>query len=169
MKRGPARPAEICLSHHAQFNAETNAWLTMEEEEGVVGYCLALAKRGFPLNHKHLKFHVDALFDGVGKNWTDHFVGRHSAQLGHYWSSSLDTACGRAVNPNTNVEWYKLLEETLEEKNIEPDCIWAADESGFQPGEGLKECVFGPAGRSNQYQQCDGNHENITVMVTKSL
>lgn len=102
----------------------------------------------------------------MGENWSDCFVGRHSAQLGQYWSSSLDTARSRTVNPNTNAEWYKLLKETLEEKNIEPDCIWAADKSGFQPGEGLKERVFGPAGRSNQYQQRDGNRENITVMVT---
>jgi hypothetical protein len=95
----------------------------------VVEYCLALAKRGFPLNHKQLKFHVNSLLQaqlgdkfpegGVGKNWSTQFIQRHSADLGHYWSTSLDTARGRAVNPNTNMQWYKLLGDTLTEKKIE--------------------------------------------------
>jgi hypothetical protein len=65
---------------HTEFNAEKNAWLAPEEEMKVVEYCLALAKRGFPLNHKQLKFHVDSLLQarlgdkflegGVGKNWS---------------------------------------------------------------------------------------------------
>ncbi|KAG2361619.1 hypothetical protein BDR07DRAFT_1286767 [Suillus spraguei] len=66
---------------HTGFNAEKNAWLIPEEEKKVVEYCLALAKRGFPLNHKQLKFHVGSLLHawlgdnfpekGVGKNWSD--------------------------------------------------------------------------------------------------
>ncbi|KIK21791.1 hypothetical protein PISMIDRAFT_79259, partial [Pisolithus microcarpus 441] len=41
-----------------------------------------------------------------------------------------------------------------------------ADETGFQPGGGIKEWVLGPAGAKIQHQQRDGNHENVTVMVT---
>jgi hypothetical protein len=137
---------------------------------------LRLQRGGFPLNHKHLKFHIDSLLQvwlgdsfpakGVGKSWTDHFIEWHSAHLSCYWSSSLDTAHSHAVNPNTNAKWYNLLGNTIEEKGIEHDCIWAADESRFQPGKGLKEHVIGPAAQKNQYQQCDGNCENITIMVT---
>jgi hypothetical protein len=29
----------------------------------------------------------------------------------------------------------------------------------------IRECVIGRAGKSTQYQQRDGNHENITVIV----
>ncbi|KAG1895260.1 uncharacterized protein F5891DRAFT_960371 [Suillus fuscotomentosus] len=64
-----------------QFNAEQNAWLSPEEEESVVAYCIKLRNRGFPLNHSRLKFHVDMLLQarlqsnfpeyGVGKNWTE--------------------------------------------------------------------------------------------------
>jgi hypothetical protein len=161
---------------HTEFNAERNAWLTLEEETKVVKYCLALAKRGFLLNHKQLKFHVDSLLQaqlgdkflegGVSKNWSTQFIQQHSANLGHYWRTSLDTARGHAVNPNMNTQWYKMLGYTLLEKKIKQDCIWAANESGFQLGQGLKEQVIGAAHQKIQYQQHDSNRENITVMVT---
>ncbi|KAG1877153.1 hypothetical protein C8R48DRAFT_563161, partial [Suillus tomentosus] len=63
----------------SQFNMQTNAWLKPEEEDTVVLYCLNLASRAFPLNHRTLKIHVDAILqawlgddfpeDGVGINW----------------------------------------------------------------------------------------------------
>jgi hypothetical protein len=110
------------------------------------------------LGHKTLKLHVDTLLrarlgdafpeTGVGHNWTDRFVTRHADHVARYWSSSLD------------------MKETLERENIDEDCIWAADETGFQPGGGPKQRVFGPAKKKTQHQQRDGNRENITVMVT---
>ncbi|KAF9236817.1 hypothetical protein BU15DRAFT_35278, partial [Melanogaster broomeanus] len=62
-----------------QANEENNAWLTPEEEENIVEYCLELAVQGFLLTHRHLKLHVDSilqgqhckdfLMSGVGVNW----------------------------------------------------------------------------------------------------
>ncbi|KAF9225954.1 hypothetical protein BS17DRAFT_794755 [Gyrodon lividus] len=62
--------------------------------------------------------------------------------------------------------WCDLLESTIKDNNIAKDCIWAADKTGFQPGSGCRQRVIGPVQRKMQYQQWDGNHENITVMVT---
>lgn len=162
-------------SHH-EANTDKSAWFTNEEEESILKYCLDLAARGFPFNHKKLKLHADCLLKarlgdafpetGVGKNWTDRFISRHSDQLGRYWSSSLDTARGRAVNKHTNQAWYSLLRTMIVEEKIDPDCIWAADETGFQPGGGLKDRVIGAAKQKLQHQQRDGNRENITVVVT---
>jgi hypothetical protein len=159
-----------------QFNMENNAWLTVEEEEQMVTFCLDLAARGFPLNHRSLKLHVDSVLcgrlgstfpeTGVGKNWIDRFLERHSSDLGRYWSAPLDMSRGRAVNENTNKAWFDLLGKTINEKNISEDCLWAADETGFQPGGGLRERVIRPAKKKRQHQQRDGNRENITVMVT---
>lgn len=87
-------------------------------------------------------------------------------ELGRFWTRSLDTARGHAVNPTTHDQWFTLLEGAMTSLGIEEDCIWAADETGFQPGGGNKERVFGPSGAKIQYQQRDGNRENITVMVT---
>lgn len=94
------------------FNMETKAWLKPEEEDMVILYCLDLASRAFPLNHKTLKIYVDTILraqlrddfpeGGVGINWTNHFIERHSSRLGRYWSSSHESARGRAVNETTN-------------------------------------------------------------------
>ncbi|KIK82075.1 hypothetical protein PAXRUDRAFT_154603 [Paxillus rubicundulus Ve08.2h10] len=99
-----------------QANEETNAWLTPEEEEIVVAYCLELAARGFPLMHKTLKNHVDSLLHawlrsgfpkrGVGRNWTERFLDQCMEHLGTYWSSTLDTKRGRAVNEHTHKAWF---------------------------------------------------------------
>lgn len=40
--------------------------------------------------------------------------------------------------------WCTLLKHTLDKYHIEEDCIWAADETGFQPGVGQKQRVIGP-------------------------
>ncbi|KIK80086.1 hypothetical protein PAXRUDRAFT_44772, partial [Paxillus rubicundulus Ve08.2h10] len=111
-----------------QANEENYGWLTVEEEESVVEYCLELAARGFPLTHKSLKHHVDSLLHarlanafpetGVGKNWTDRFLERHAEQLGKYWSSSLDTNRGRAVNEHTHKAWFDLLGDTMKKYHI---------------------------------------------------
>ena len=159
-----------------QFNMEQNAWLTLEEEEQIVNFTLDCAARGFPLDHKSLKHHVDAVLHaqlkkefphpGVGKNWTDHFLQCHHARLQQFWSSPLDSACGHAINEHTNKAWFNLLGNTMQTQKIEKDCIWAADETGFQPGGGQTRWVIGFAKKQLQHQQRDGNHENITILVT---
>ncbi|KIN99885.1 hypothetical protein M404DRAFT_54907, partial [Pisolithus tinctorius Marx 270] len=108
---------------HQEAGLESQGWLTLEEEELVVKYCLKLAARGFPFNHRTLKYHVDSILQarlgdafpeaGVGTNWTNRFLSRHNDQLGRYWSSPLEAKCGRAVNKNTNEAWFRLLQDTI--------------------------------------------------------
>ncbi|KAI0741017.1 hypothetical protein C8Q76DRAFT_591338, partial [Earliella scabrosa] len=43
-----------------EFNAGKR-WLEEGEEDAVVNFAIDTAKRGFPLNHKRLKEHVDAI------------------------------------------------------------------------------------------------------------
>ncbi|KIK97782.1 hypothetical protein PAXRUDRAFT_135622, partial [Paxillus rubicundulus Ve08.2h10] len=132
-----------------QVNMEMNTWLIEEEEEQLITFCVELASQGFPLNHQALKLHVNAILHtrlgtsfpeaGVGTNWTQHFLERHTAHLASYWSVPLDTAHGRAVNKHTNTAWFDLLGKTIAVQKIEEDCLWAADETGFQPGGGLRQ------------------------------
>ncbi|KIK84755.1 hypothetical protein PAXRUDRAFT_97235, partial [Paxillus rubicundulus Ve08.2h10] len=109
-------------------NEENNGWFTTEEEEKIVKYCLELAVRAFLLMHRHLKLHVDSILQGwhckdfptsgVGVNWKDHFLNHHMNCLGTYWSSSLNTACGQAVNKHTHEAWFNLLMQTINKYNI---------------------------------------------------
>ncbi|EGN96895.1 hypothetical protein SERLA73DRAFT_140731 [Serpula lacrymans var. lacrymans S7.3] len=76
----------------AQVNAE-KGWLTDDEAEMVIQRAVDLAKGGYPLSHRRLKEFVDDVLrmrlgdafppHGVGKNWTDRFVEKHSARLDH--------------------------------------------------------------------------------------
>lgn len=108
---------------------------------------------------------------GVGRNWTDRFVERHHLELKTYNPKSLEGAWGRAVNPTTHQAWFDLLGETLQSGNngkpIAEDCIWAADEAGFQPAiRTLQEQVIGGANKKLQHQTRGGTRENTTVIVT---
>lgn len=162
-----------------EFNAK-KGWLTREEEDIVVAFAVDTALRGFPLNHRRLKEHVDEICrakhgdgfpeNGVGKEWTAHFVERHSERLRPYWAHALDNAHARAVNPHNKEAYFKLLKEVLEggdgEEAIDPECVYGMDETGLQEGVGVAERVIGPAGQKVQYQQRSGERENITVVVT---
>lgn len=160
---------------------QDKAWLTPQETEEVIEYAISLANRGFPLSHRRLKEHVDEICrahygaafpeKGVGKQWTNRFVTKHSARLQSYWSHPLESARGRAVNENTKEEYFKLLKSALDGIDsdglpISPDLIYGTDETGIQQGIGTRERVFGPAKQSVQHQQRSGTRENITVIVT---
>jgi len=156
-----------------QFNAE-KAWLTETEMKVVIDYTLKFGDCGFPLSHHHLKEHVDSILHaclhekfpatGVGHNWTQRFITAHYDELKSSWAQQLDTAHGHAVNVTNHTEWVELLGGTIEDVN--DDCIWAAGKTGFQTNGAVCEHVIGQAGKSTQYQQQDGNCENITVIVT---
>ncbi|KAF8125779.1 hypothetical protein EV363DRAFT_1081155, partial [Boletus edulis] len=44
-----------------QNNMETKSWLSEQEEDRVVKFCLEYAARGFPLKHNSLKLYVDSI------------------------------------------------------------------------------------------------------------
>lgn len=162
-----------------EFNTG-KGWLTMDEEDIVVAFAIDAALRGFPLNHRHLKEHVDEICRakrgisfpeaGVGKEWTARFLERHSERLRPYWAHALDNARARAVNPHNKDTYFKLLDEVMKggdgQEPLHPECIYGMDETGLQEGVGVAERVIGPAGQKVQYQQRSGGRENITVVVT---
>lgn len=129
------------------FNAG-KGWLTLEEEDVVVDFAIDTAVRGFPLNHRRLKEHVDEvcqaklgdtfLVGRVGKEWTQWFLDRHFQRLKPYWSRALDHARARDVNPHTTEAYFKLLQDVVEgsdgEEAIAPECIYGMDETGLQEG-----------------------------------
>ena len=156
----------------SEFNAEKRL-LSKEEEEVILGFIQETGNRGFPLSHRRLREHANSIikarlgnpsFVGVGQNWTDRFVLTHSERIKTIWSTSLEGKRAQSANPTNNKEWFDLLATDL--KDVDPDCIWAADETGIQTGNAVKERVIGAKGKTTQHQTRDGNRENITVIVT---
>ncbi|KDQ60033.1 hypothetical protein JAAARDRAFT_113007, partial [Jaapia argillacea MUCL 33604] len=107
----------------------------------------------------------------VGTNWTHCFVTKYLDRLSMYTVQPLDTTRACGVNPTTNSAWFELLRKVLKKgdsgKLIAPECCWGVDESGFQSGLGdTQEKAIGRKGKKIQYQQQDGDRENITIIVT---
>ena len=152
------------------------AWLTKEEGHIIVQFTIEVARRGFPLSPKRLREHAEHILSarlgkrfpeaGLGKNWATHFITKHHDRLGMYWSSAMDSSRGRAVNPMTKVEYFKLLKDVRAEHDIPDELLYGADETGVQTGIGVTERVIGPAQAKIQHQQRSGNRENITVLPT---
>ena len=78
------------------------------------------------------------------------------------WSTPLESA----VNPMTTKAWFELLCETVEKNEVEEELTYGSDEIGTNPAGGQKERIMGKRKPGSQYQQQDGNQENITVIVT---
>lgn len=133
-----------------------------------------MALRGWPINFQHLRDIIDTFlrstlgdeFKGVGHNHVYRFVEEHSDELQAYWTRSLDSNRGQAVNPTTNKAWFDLLISTAEELNIAPECTAGTDEGGFNSALIQRSKAIGLTGRKTLYQRNDGPRETITVIAT---
>ncbi|KIL55910.1 hypothetical protein M378DRAFT_188629 [Amanita muscaria Koide BX008] len=165
----------------AQANFEDKSWITHEETEEVIRFAVEIANWGIPLSQRRLKEHVDHILrarlgskfpeGGVGRNWTQQFLEKHSERLHVYSATPLDTARGQAVNETSNEMHFDLVEEVQlrgdNGKPIAPECTYAMDKIGFQPnGDEGFEKVIGATGKKLQYKQQKGTRENTTVLVT---
>jgi hypothetical protein len=155
---------------------QQKSWLTAEEAENIINFAIEIAQRGFPLSPRRLKEHCEAVLQhrlgknfpegGLGRDWGNRFITKHHNRLGMYWSNALDSSRGRAVNPVTKEEYFRILKEAREKNNIPDELVYGADETGIQAGIGVTERVIGPAGAKIQHQQRSGTRENITVLPT---
>jgi hypothetical protein len=165
--------------HGLRSRAEANAqkgWLTKEETEVILLFIAEIGNRGFPLSHRRLKEHADAILrgrlgdafpeGGVGKNWTMRFITKHSKRIRMGWASPLEEKRGRAVNPHTNDAWWALLSKTIKVFKIKQVLTWGSDEAGVNPSIGQRERVMGAKRKGQMYQQIGGGRENTTVIET---
>ncbi len=73
------------VKSQARSNAERSK-LTTEEEEALIDYALKIARRGFPLDLRHIRDIANKILDArlgdaaepVGKNWAQRFTEKHS-------------------------------------------------------------------------------------------
>jgi hypothetical protein len=121
-----------------------DALLTPDEDHILTEFLQESADRGFPANSKRI---IEAALEIIQKrrpeikklshHWLSRFLNRKKArkELQVYWSKSLKTDRGRAINPTTHREYFRLLQQLFEEYEFSEDCIWGGDESAFQKGQ----------------------------------
>jgi hypothetical protein len=81
----------------AQSNAQ-GGWLTDGEADVVVSYANRMANEGWPLSRRRTLEHAQEIcvacygtsFAGLGINWIDGFISKHSTHLKGSWSRPLD-------------------------------------------------------------------------------
>ncbi|XP_031358776.1 uncharacterized protein LOC116182378 [Photinus pyralis] len=156
--------------------------LSKEEEDLLVRWLLANAKKGFPINKTSLcetvceiiknDDRVHKFRDGVpGKKWFSSFLKRHP-EITQRHAESINGA--RACVTEASIRaWHAsvrtyLIEENAEDIVSDPTRILNSDESGFatNPKTGL---VLGPRGMKNFYEVKSGSEkECITSLFTIS-
>ena len=65
----------------------------------------------------------------VGQHWLDWFMDHHHDSLRCYWSTTLTTVQGGALNKGIVDDWLELLQKTVTDYGIEQDCIFSMDET----------------------------------------
>lgn len=156
--------------------------LTDEEEDILVRYIVAKAKKGFPLHKRNLVDTVQKIVtedqrqtpftnNKPGNSWVAGFFKRHN-EITQRHSEVINR--GRAKVTEEKIRgWGNGLREYLKEEKAldildDPTRIFNADESGFRtnPDTGL---VLGPINYEHFYIVKDGSEkENISALFTAS-
>ena len=144
-----------------------------EEETVMVQYLIETAKRGFPDTPQRAARHANQILRErtgvldatVGHNWLSRFLNCHTDQLSCFWSTTLTTVRGGALNEANVDHWYKLLQETINGYNICPELIFALDKTCCF----LDKCThktrhIGPAKQKQQLAIRNENRETCTVI-----
>jgi len=108
-----------------------------DEEELLVEYLRETARRGFPDTLKRATRRANEILRmrsgdpdvAVGQHWLDRFMDRHHDELRCYWSTTLTTVRGGALNEGVVDDWIELLRKTVTDYGIEADCIFSMDET----------------------------------------
>ncbi len=161
-----------------QFNQEKQM-LTLTEEQVLVEFILQMARRMLPPTLSMISEKAAAIVSArsdpassntnqeIGHNWVYRFLDRHHSTLKQYTESPLDSKRGRALNPTTLGEYFDVVEEIKNKRNLKPENEHAADETGviLDRGGGV-ERVVGPTGLRGQHRLRDGTRESLTMMCT---
>ncbi|PPQ83414.1 hypothetical protein CVT24_005489 [Panaeolus cyanescens] len=165
-----------------EFN-ESKQWLFNSEEEILINQAISLAQVGFSMSRRGLEEHANMILKerlgdrfpntGVEIAWASRFLEQHSDWLKSFWSKSLDHSRACAVNPYTKDAYFDLLRTAIYENDgedaIGAELIYGVDKTGIQPGVGVCERVIRASGSKVQYQQWNGDWENISADSTDSV
>jgi hypothetical protein len=147
--------------------------LSPAEERVVINHICVSADCSFPMRHKAIIDHANAIIEACGgekidpeSNWINCFLGRHHDELQTHWSRPLDTQRARALKPAAVAHWFDLVKEHIANPDICPEDVYGMYESRFALGDQGSQRVIGRRGTKVQHKQGGGDKENITVVVT---
>jgi hypothetical protein len=147
--------------------------LSPAEERVVINHICVSADCSFPMRHKAIIDHANAIIEACGGekidpelNWINCFLGRHHNELQTHWSRPLDTQRAQALKPAAVAHWFDIVKEHIADPDICPEDVYGMYESRFALGDQGSQRVIGRRGKKVQHKQGGGDKENITVVVT---
>lgn len=154
-------------------SAKDRRLLTVEQEKLLVDHILEMADRSLPLDKEEIcEVAADLVrtsrpdYERVGLSWFQDFMVRNGNQLAMHWTSPLDSARCRALNPAEVKAYFAAVKKLIDEHWIPVENYYGMDESGIQPGVTVKRRVIGRKGAKIQHCRRDGDRENITIAPT---
>ncbi|KAJ5135285.1 uncharacterized protein N7515_004563 [Penicillium bovifimosum] len=111
------------------------------EEESIQDWLTSMNDRGATLTITMLKDMANLLLETrgdhppqtVGKNWPTQYIKRHP-ELSSRFSRRHGSKRALLEDPNTILEWFKLVEKSIAQYGITSEDIYNFDESGFAIG-----------------------------------
>lgn len=155
--------------------------LSAEEEAKVVGWVIAMAHAGFPVNEKILMIQVGEAVKHLGKpdafktelpsrGWVQRFMKRHP-QLSRRIANNL--AKRRVVRAEDIRQWFQDVGVYLKDTNVleimaDPTRVFNMDESSIALVP-TRQKVIAPKGSKNvQSLSLNSEKENYTVLISAS-
>jgi len=116
------------------------------------------------------EIHMTATFTANSNNpdgkWCQHFLDRHSDELGTFWSKPLARERAQGLNPENVKGWFEVVKRCVVDEEIWPEDCYGMDETGTTMGNHMKEHVVGQKGRKVHHRQGGGDRENVTAIIT---
>jgi hypothetical protein len=157
--------------------------LSKEQSKALMDYIISMAEWGWPATSRMILDWANSLRREsgqkpiTGRNWVPRWVLAHP-EIAAYRPKGHESKRGQAANLHNLASWFDLYGDVVMARRtfseypdltepVAAECIYAMDESGFQPyGAPGGNQVYGKSGKKNQYQQRDGTRETITVLTT---
>ena len=124
---------------------ESQQLLSKAQEKALVGWITDLTATGHPARHDFIKDMAEEIRKQskindnartplpVGETWVRQFIKRHP-YLKTTLSCSIEAARIKDVTSDIVIEWFKKLEDFMEEHQITMENIYNMDETGFSVG-----------------------------------
>ena len=161
------------LGQPSKLNAAA-AWQKIHPcEEVLVAYLKETSRHGFPDTRRCCVWHANENLHAqtgnpsnhVSHSWFNRFLCHHNDDLCCYWSTTLTTVCGGALNAAVVNDWMTLLENTVKEYSIDEDCIFSMDETCcFLDKRTSKTQHIGSAKQLHQLALCNEARDTATLI-----
>jgi hypothetical protein len=148
--------------------------LNSAEEQTLLAAIHLQAERGFPLTANGVARHALEIArirtpnkPEVGYKWVQWFAMRHYLTLQTKKSKKLDKTRAASANPTAIDHNFKLFKVLWDQYQFKDENVYGMDESGFPfGGDEHNSIVYCGTDTAVQYQQTEGNKENVTAVVT---